>query len=229
MNRRPLCLLLGSLCLPLQAAQMQSAPAFEQMQPWSVQGSNPRRFDQPLSFGPFYSAKAKQAPAFGFGLKILGVSLQHQRQAQQLSLTNGEHWQHLECLAQSNQLGYDGWQLDTSLGKSPVFACGIQGDSSRSLVLYSQWDNSYKGESLLSNRLVKINSVHKMAGSHWPLMDPSGYVLSDSEGPLAQLETINAGRVWFRPGLPAVVQTEVAALAAALLLFKPEQIEQDLE
>ena len=229
MNRRSLSLLLGSLCLSVQAAQMQSAPAFEQVQPWSVQGSNPRRFDQPLSFGPFHSAKAKQAPAFGFGLKILGVSLQHQRQAQQLSLTDGDHWQHLECLAHSNQLGYDGWQLDSSLGKSPVFACGIQGESSHSLVLFSQWDNSFKGESLLSDRLVKISSVHKMAGSNWPLMEPSGYLFSDVEGPVAQLESINAGRVWFRPGLPAAVQTELAALVAALLLFRPEQIEQELE
>jgi len=209
------------------AAGMQSVAEFEQVTPLQVKGANPRAWNSPLSFGQWHSAKAEQGPVTGFGLKLLGLSLKNQQQLLQLSISNNELWQHIECVSKQLEVGMDGWSLDTSLGKDPIFACGIQGNSSSRLALSSQWDNSYKGVLMLSDKQLSIHSVHRMQGSKWPMMDPSGYVISDDTGPLMQVEVINEGRVWFKPDLPAMLQSELAAAAAALLLYKPEQMEQD--
>ena len=208
-------------------AELVSAQAFSSVQPFPVSGANPRAWTSTLSFGPWHSAKAVQGPTLGFGLKLLGVSLGYSSQAYQLSLTDGKDWQHMECISAAVTGTKDGWTLDLSLGEKPVFACGIQGKVNSTMQLKAKWDNKLEGTSQLSDRVVRINSLHQLKGAAFDSMDPVGYLLSDHQGPLAQVEVINSGKVWIDPSLPGNIQLELAALVAALLLYVPDNSNDD--
>lgn len=215
-------LILFSAVTSAKDAEIVSAATFADIPPFAVTGANPRSWKSNLSFGRWHSAKAVQGPTVGFGLKLLGISLGHSSQSYQLSLTNGEGWQHMECVSAAVTASRDGWSLDLNLGEKPVFACGIQGKVESTLELKAKWNNKLEGQSQLSDRKVSISSLHKLKGAAFDSMDPVGYLLSDEQGPVAQVEVINSGRVWLAPSLPEDVQLELAALMAALLLYVPD-------
>lgn len=212
---------------PAQEAELLSAPAFSAVQPFSVSGANPRSWKSNLRFGQWHTAKAVQGPTLGFGLKLPGVSVKHSSQSYQLSVTDGNGWQHMECVSSVVAASDNGWSLDLSLGENPVFACGIQGKVNSTMVLKAGWNNKLQGKSQLSDRKVSISSLHQLKGAAFDSMDPVGYLLSDEQGPVAQVEVINSGRVWLAPALPADIQLELAALVAALLLYVPDNAEDD--
>ena len=222
-----LALSLFSAVASAKEAELLSAQAFSAVQPFAVSGANPRSWKSTLSFGQWQSSKAVQGPTVGFGLKLLGVSLEHKSQSYQLSLTDGTGWQHMECVSAAVTGTKDGWSLDLSLGEKPVFACGIQGKVNSTMELKASWNNKLEGKSQLSDRLVNISSLHQLKGAAFDSMDPVGYLLSDQQGPVAQVEVINSGRVWLAPALPADVKLELAALIAALLLYVPDNTNDD--
>lgn len=223
-----LVLSLFSATALVQGAELVSDEAFSLVQPFSVSGANPRAWGSNLSFGPWHTAKAVRGPTLGFGLKLLGVSLGYSSQTYQLSLTDGTSWQHMECISAAVTGAKDGWTLDLSLGEKPVFACGIQGKVNSTMALKAKWNNKLEGISKLSDRKVSIRSLHQLKGAAFESMDPVGYLLSDHRGPLAQVELINSGKVWISPSLPANIQLELAALMAALLLYVPDNINEEL-
>lgn len=209
-------------------AELVSAQAFSAIQPFSVSGANPRSWTSNLSFGPWHTAKAVQGPTLGFGLKLLGVSLGYSSQTYQLSLTDGKSWQHMECISAAVTGSKDGWTLDLSLGEKPLFACGIQGKVNSTMELKAKWNNKLEGISQLSDRKVSIRSLHQLKGAAFDSLDPVGYLLSDHRGPVAQVELINSGKVWITPSLPGNIQLELAALMAALLLYVPDNTNEEL-
>ncbi|MCA1930391.1 hypothetical protein, partial [Rheinheimera sp.] len=169
-----------------------------------------------------------QGPTLGFGLKLLGVSLGYSSQTYQLSLTDGKSWQHMECISAAVTGSKDGWTLDLSLGEKPLFACGIQGKVNSTMELKAKWNNKLEGISQLSDRKVSIRSLHQLKGAAFDSLDPVGYLLSDHRGPVAQVELINSGKVWITPSLPGNIQLELAALMAALLLYVPDNTNEEL-
>lgn len=208
-------------------AEIVSTALFAGQSPWPVSGANPRSWASNLSFGQWHTSTAVQGPTLGFGLKLLGISLQHSSQSYRLSLTDGKDWQHLECVSAALTAAKDGWTLDLNLGEKPVFACGIQGKVASTLELKAKWNNQLLGQSQLSDRRVSIRSLHQLKGAAFDSVEPAGYLLSDDQGPVAQVEVINSGRVWLAPTLPESVQLELAALMAALLLYVPETPEDE--
>lgn len=220
-------LMLFSAAAAAKDAEMLSDASFADLAPFTVNGANPRSWKSNLSFGQWQSSTAVQGPTIGFGLKLLGISLKHSSQSYQLSLTDGKGWQHLECVSAAVTGAKDGWNLDLSLGEQPVFACGIQGKVNSTLELKAKWNNKLSGHSMLSDRKISISSVHTLKGAAFDSMDPVGYLLSDEQGPVAQVEVINSGRVWLVPTLPEDVKLELAALMAALLLYVPDNADDD--
>lgn len=206
----------------LHAKQLESIKAFQSVESYQVTSTANREWDSSVSFGNWHTANPEQNPAPGFGLTILGLPSEHQIQGYQLTITDGQQWQHLECLVRGHLAKIVHWPMNSNTGQKPALACGIKGISDAAFYLTPQWDQQFVGHTELSDRSIKIRSLHFLEKTAYPALAPAGYLLTDEQGAIAQVEVVSDGRVWFRPGLTAQTQLELAARITALLLFKPK-------
>lgn len=204
------------------AEQLQSIKAFQALEPYQVTGTQPRQWNGSVSFGKWHTASPTQNPVSGFGLAILGLPSDDQTRSHRLAITDGQQWQYLECVSHIHLAKVDHWPVRSNMGQKPALACGISGITNVAFYLNPQWDQQFVGHSELSDRLIKIRSLHLLEKTTYPALVPAGYLLTDEEGAIAQVEIVNHGRVWLRPGLTAQTQLELAARISALLLFHPQ-------
>ena len=67
----------------------------------------------------------------------------------------------------------------------------------------------------------RIEGTRQLAGSSMPLMENAGFLIYDGPRLVAAVDLVNAGAVHFDKALPALIQREpLAAAAAALLLYR---------
>ena len=67
----------------------------------------------------------------------------------------------------------------------------------------------------------RIEGTRQLAGSSMPLMENAGFLVYDGTRLVAAVDLVNAGAVHFDQALPALIQREpLAAAAAALLLYR---------
>lgn len=204
------------------AGQLQSIKAFQALSPYQVVSTEPRQWNSDLSFGQWHTASSQQAPTSGFGLAILGFPNTLRSQSYQLAVTDGNQWQYLECIGSNHLTQITPWPVKSNLGQKPALACGIKGTTDKTFYLNPEWDQQFVGHSELSDRTIKIRSLHQLHRTAYPTLEPAGYLLTDEQGAIAQVEVINKGRVWLRPDLSAQTQLELAARITALLLFSPK-------
>lgn len=206
----------------LQAKQLDSIKAFQQVDPYQVTSTESRQWDSSLSFGPWHTTNPSKNPVSGFGLALLGLPSDPQLSAYKLTVTDGQQWQYLECVDRSQLTTMARWPAQSNRGQKPAMACGIKGIADLTFYLNPEWDNQFVGYSQLSDRSIKIRSLHILAETAYPTLAPAGYLLTDEQGAIAQVEVLENGRVWLRPGLTAQTQLELAARIAALLMFHPQ-------
>lgn len=204
------------------AEQLQSMKAFQTLEPYQVESTEPRQWNAALSFGQWHTASPQHNPTSGFGLAILGLPIHQHTQSYQLAITDGQHWQYLECIGRSYLTKIAQWPIKSNTGQKPVLACGIKGTTDKTFYLNPAWDQQFVGHSELSDRTIKIRSLHQVNRTAYPTLEPAGYLLTDDQGAIAQVEVLNKGRVWLRPDLSAQTQLELAARITALLLFNPK-------
>ncbi len=204
------------------AAQLQNIKAFQKVEPYQVTTTHPRQWNSSISFGPWHTAIPQQNPSSGFGLAILGLPTNQQTQSYQLAVTDGQQWQYLECVGRNHLTTMAQWPVRLNTGLKPALACGIKGTTDKTFYLNPEWDQQFIGYSELSDRSIKIRSLHQLNRTAYPTLEPAGYLLTDEQGAIAQVEVLNNGRVWLRPDLPAQTQLELAARITALLLFNPQ-------
>lgn len=205
----------------LDAMQIQSIKAFQTLEPYQVNSTEPRQWSNSLSFGIWHTTSPQQHHTQGSALAILGLPLDAQTPAYQLTMTNGLQWQYLECVSRRHLTEIAHWPVHSNKGQKPALACGISGLADVTFYLTPEWDNQFIGYSELSDRSIKIRSLHFLEKTTYPTLFPVGYLLTDEQGALAQVETSGSGRVWFRLGLTDQTQLELAARVAVLLLFNP--------
>ncbi|EGM75928.1 hypothetical protein Rhein_3920 [Rheinheimera sp. A13L] len=206
----------------LDARQIQSIKAFQALEPYQVISPEPRQWSNALSFGIWHTTSPQQHHTQGSALAILGLPLDAQTPAYQLTMTNGLQWQYLECVSRRHLTEIAHWPVHSNKGQKPALACGISGLADVTFYLTPEWDNQFVGYSELSDRSIKIRSLHFLEKTTYPTLFPVGYLLTDEQGALAQVEISGSGRVWFRPGLTDQTQLELAARVAVLLLFNPQ-------
>jgi hypothetical protein len=204
------------------AGQLQSIKAFQTLTPYQVVSTEPRQWNTNLSFGQWHTASPEQTPTSGFGLAILGVPTNQHTQSYQFSVTDGQQWQYLECIGRNHLTKITQWPIKSNTGQKPALACGIKGATDKTFYLNPEWDQQFVGHSELSDRTIKIRSLHHINRTAYPTLEPAGYLLTDEQGAIAQVEVLNKGRVWLRPDLSAQTQLELAARITALLLFNPK-------
>lgn len=70
------------------------------------------------------------------------------------------------------------------------------------------------------DKTIAVQGTNRLAGSPFPLGDTSGYVFELNGKPVAAVEVVNNGAVWFAPGLDPALRAPITAAMSSLLLFE---------
>ncbi|HYC87631.1 MAG TPA: hypothetical protein VEO54_00340 [Thermoanaerobaculia bacterium] len=186
---------------------------------YAVEGANPRRWNQPLAFGPYRTAAVNEGTTRSWLADLEVVQVGKADQGYRLTL-NGVA---VECHTRELVIGRAGFFVDASLGREPLLVCGYDRGGARSVLALSRTggaEPSLRGELREANGAAayEVRSVHRNAGGSLPSSEPFGYEILRDGRRVAAVETINRGRVWIDPD--AADRDTLAAAAASLLLFR---------
>ena len=205
-----------------QTAQIELAPALVDVTPMQVQGANPRRWNAPVSFGPWATTDVREGLTWNFGYRLLGIDTSFAFQPYRLAISSGDRAVQAECITRSAVLSRKDLSVDPSFGRIPALACGFRGEGEGTLRLHATAMNREEGEIAFGGAVWQIRSVHEFAGSSIPSGDPWGYEIRSNDRVIAAVETINRGRVWIDPALREEEKARLSAIATALLLYERE-------
>lgn len=185
---------------------------------YTVEGANPRRWNQPLAFGEWRTSMVNEGTTRSFlaDLDIVQVG----KADQGYRMTLGDTF--VECHTREVVIGRNGFFLDPSLGQEPLLVCGVDDGGTKSLFALHRTgkvEPTFRGELRGVDRgpSLEVRSIHRI-GSSIPSGEPFGYEILEGGRRVAAVETINRGRVWIAPDAPN--RDTLAATAAALLLFQ---------
>lgn len=187
---------------------------------YDVTGANPRRWNAPISFGPYSTQSVDEGTRRSWlaDLDLLQVGKADQ----------GYHFTvngiAVECHTREVVIGRAGVFVDTSLGREPLLVCGYQRSTGTKSVLALSRTGSpepeFRGElRALPGPAFEVRSLHRAKEGSLPSGEPFGYEIRLGELPVAIVETVNRGRVWIDPAEEAN-RDMLAAAAASLLLFR---------
>lgn len=186
---------------------------------YDVTGANPRRWNQPLSFGEFATESVDEGTQRSWLAEVAGIQVGKADQGYHLRIGGVD----VECHTREVVVGRSGVFIDPTLGGSALLACGYQrGAFTRSVLALRR---TGRPEPSLSGELREVGgpaydvrSLHRAAGGSIPSSEPFGYEIVSGEDVVAVVETVNRGRVWIDPSAPN--RDILAAAAASLLLFR---------
>ncbi len=218
---------------PAAPARMQVDPALAAVEPFAVEGANPRRWGKPLDFGPYRVEAVRDADVSSFSVEVLGIGAGKAKAPYRFRLVGPDRALEAECHARGVEAWAAGVVVDVlgARGK-PALMCAfrpVEGAGDWVLSLTSAGSGRYEGALFPvaePERRATVRSVHRLERSRLPLGEPAGYALAEGDGAVAAVETINRGRVWL-PEAPDSDRAARAAAAAALLLFRPAEASGD--
>jgi hypothetical protein len=191
-----------------------------------VTGHSPRRFNEPMHFGPYSARRLKDGGTFRQGVGAGRLALIDSERPYAFTLTTlGQPPVEVQCDSRNSRLRHGDddstLELDLTAIQGPVLACGLRlGGSGPVMPLeLSRRGNRLEGRLDSPWGPLAVRSLHGYAGSAVTSMDASGFEVSQAGEPWMVVETINAGRVLLDPSNDPRRQVYLAALATALLLL----------
>ncbi len=226
--------LVGLMVLPaFRSAKMRLPEALAATEAAAVSGANPRTWNKPLGFGAYRTVSVREGSVFSWSVEVFGVRGGEAKRAYRMVLEGpeAEAWE-IECRARAIEAWRKGWSVELTDAFTPRLVCGVSPREERQvlrLVLGSR-GRDLRGvvqDARTQSSLFQVRSVHHLEGTRLSTPDPVGYLLEREGSPVAAVETINRGRVWLGPDLDGAARGQVAAAAAALLLYQPDLSPQD--
>lgn len=230
MSPRVLTLLAALVLLPTAAAAREATVRLPEgftatPEVHVVEGYSPRRFRQPLVFGP-YSARVQDGGDTAGGTMPLGrLDLREgERRHAFLLTTVGQPAIGVDCVGQAVELADEdedgGWAIELTPAAGPVLECalGISADEPDRRLSLEVTDRGHAGRFASPWGELRIASLHGYAGSRFTSPEPTGFVITHDGRPQLVVDLLNRGRVLMDPALDARQRAWLAALAAALLL-----------
>lgn len=185
---------------------------------YEVTGSNPRRWNAPVSFGEWSTQSVDEGTTRSWLAGLGIVQLGKADQGYHLTM-NGTA---VECHTREFVLGRSGVFVDPSFGTSPLLVCGYDRGGDRTVLTLARTgrvEPTLRGTLRDANGdALEVRSLHRAAGSAFPSGDPFGFEIVRGNERVAVIETINRGRVWIDAN--AQNRDVLAAAAASLLLFR---------
>jgi hypothetical protein len=212
-------------CVP---AQMRIPDGFAgQADTYEVSGHSPRRFNEPVRFGPYSALDMREGSTFDWAIPLGVADLGQRVRPFAFTLVAREQAPvEVQCRARAWTLsgGNDrSVELDLSALAGPMLACGLRFDDGAALPLELARDGTrFNGRLASPWGVYTVRSLHGFEGSSIPSSVANGFELVRGQRPVALVDRLNAGRVHFDAGLPADERVYLAAAAAALLMLDDE-------
>lgn len=224
MNSLPLLATALSACTP---AQVKLPAGFaERAVAHAVSGHSPRRFNQPIHFGPYSARRMHEGDTFHWEAPIGRTGLRSSERPYAFTLTTlGQPPVEVQCASRQSVLSHGdedaSLELDLTAFEGPLLACGLRlGDGAPVLALeLAVRRQGYEGRLESPWGPLAIRSLHGYAGSGFTSMDATGFEVQRAGEPWMVVDTLNAGRVLLDPAADPRQQAFLAAAATALLLL----------
>lgn len=88
------------------------------------------------------------------------------------------------------------------------------------MMVRNQAERSPQGWLLSNGSRIRIQGNHSIAGSEFPMAQPSGYLFRLDGQVIAAVDVLGKGVVWFRKDTPSPYKHVIATASAALLLHQ---------
>jgi hypothetical protein len=184
----------------------------------TVEGANPRVWNQPISFGEWRTSMVNEGTQRSLLIEAGVVQIGKADQAYRLKLNDVD----VQCHTRELVIGRGGFFIGPDLGEEPLLTCGyMRGERGAGLLLMrtGKAEPALRGEVRVIDGLrMHLRSVHRPQGAAIASSEPFGYEILHNDKVVATIETINQGRVWIDP--EAKDRDFLAAAAASLLLFR---------
>ena len=185
---------------------------------YAVQGANPHRWNQPLSFGTWSTSNLNEGTTRSFLADTGILQIAKADQAYRMKVNDIV----VECHTRELVVGRAEIFVDPTFGQEPLLVCGFDRGRTQTVLALKR---TGKGEPSLRGELreiggpsLDVQSLHRAPGLAVASGEPFGYEIRRDGTRIAGVETINSGRVWIDPTVAN--RDTLAAAATALLLFK---------
>lgn len=111
-------------------------------------------------------------------------------------------------------------ELRNKSGFRALLSTDAAPDEVWTLELTEKGERPLTGTLRQGDRIVNVTGTNRLAGTRFPLGETSGYVFESKGRPVAAVEVVNNGAVWFAPDLDPVLRAPVTAAMSSLLLFE---------
>lgn len=210
--------------------QLQVAPAFAAAaEQWPVTGHSPRRFGEPVRFGPYSALALVEGGTFDWRLPAGAVDVGGSSRDFGFTLAAiGQPPVEVQCRVGNLALGREESngrvatrvELDLTGLAGPAVGCGLRQDGGAMSILELVRNGVH-----LDGRLgtpwgdASVRSLHAVEGAVVGTYAPAGFEVAFGGKPVMVVDVVNAGRVLLDPGLDDSQRAYLAAAAAALLLL----------
>lgn len=223
------CFLALSLSIGCTTARMavkqDLAGSAEEM---AVEGKRIIGLNNFFQFGPYSVSDIHRGWKTTTKLGALGFGSSSSKQKSEFSLSKGSQRWLAQCATgvkwKELEMGdflSSGGTLTSELESDTIYICQFDGPGDWKLAM-NQGTGDMVMNGVLTDGMTTINvdGTRALAGSSWPLMEPTGYHFVASGRTVGAVEIINQGAVWISESLPDPQQNAIANAAAALLLYK---------
>jgi hypothetical protein len=209
------------------AARLALDPALAGVEPFPVEGANPRRWEKPLAFGPFKVVAVDEPGTSGFAAQALHLGGGTATTPYRFRVEGPGGALDVECFAKDTRAWFKGIQVDVRQPRNrPALACAYRGADGDVTTFRMTTEGNGRFEGRVDSAPgIEVRSQHRLEGSRIPMGDPAGYLLLHDGTAIGAVETINRGRVWLRE----VTSIEAATAAALLLFVPPDAGEMEIE
>lgn len=216
-----------SACTPAQLRLPDDAPASAQS--FAVSGHSPRRFNEPVRFGPYSALEMREGWTASWRMPFGNADLERTAKPYAYTLVAlGLPPVEVQCRARAMAaaIGPEDrrWSIDLTPMAGPLLACGLRLDGNDPLPLQvTREGGRLNGEVALPwGGRYGIRGLLEYANARIRAGSAIGYAVEDHGATIAVVDLLNGGRVHLDPALGEEQRVYVAATAAALLLLDPE-------
>lgn len=195
---------------------------------YEVSGHSPRRFNEPVRFGPYSALEMKEGSTFAWAVPLPGFEVGSTRKPYAYTLVARDLPPvEVQCLtlAWTAGAGRESRRatVDLTALSGPLLACGLQLDGEPAQPLEVARQGRHLEGRLLApwGREYAVRGLNGYEGTPITATEPTGYAIVDGATTLAVVDVLNGGRVHLARTLDEEQRVYFAATAAALLLLDP--------
>jgi hypothetical protein len=197
---------------------------------YEVSGHSPRRFNEPVRFGPYSALEMREGSTFSWDIPVGSVDVGRAARRYAFTLVARDRPPvEVQCRVRTwtaaRGTSAQTLELDLTALAGPMMACGLRFEHAAEVM---PLEVSRKGTRLYGSLQsqwgeYQIRSLHGYEGSSWPAAEATGFEVLHHDTPRMVVDMLNAGRVHLAARPDQEERVYLAAAAAALLL-----LDQDL-